>query len=235
MKDDNRTGCLICSAEIEYTTQAVYKACTYCRKSFSSTAACSNGHYVCDNCHSSSAFDLIQNTCVNSKIEDPVELANLLMKNPQLKMHGPEHHFLVPAVLFTSYSNQLKKTEDRKPKLDTIRTRAELVKGGFCGTHGSCGAAIGAGIFCSVLTENTPLSKETWRLSNKITARCLDSVAEHGGPRCCKRDTFLSILGGTEFLKEEMDINLEVNRSVECEFSDMNKDCLMEECDFYIN
>ena len=134
-----------------------------------------------------------------------------------------------------SFQEWVKITDDRKPKLEAIRSRAELVKGGFCGTHGSCGAAMGAGIFCSVLTDNTPLSTETWRLSNKITAKCLDSVAEHGGPRCCKRDTFLSILSSADFLNEEMDVELEVSREVECEFSDMNKDCLMEECDFYIN
>jgi hypothetical protein len=231
MKEENRTGCLICSAEIEYTTESVNRTCTYCGNNSNSTASCSNRHFVCDSCHSSSAYDLIENTCANSNIEDPVELAVL----HRLKMHGPEHHFLVPAVLLASYYNQMKKSGDPKAKLETIISRAELVKGGFCGTHGSCGSAIGAGIFCSVLTDNTPVSKETWRLSNKITARCLDSVAEHGGPRCCKRDNFLSILNGTEFLKEEMDINLEVNRSIECEFSNMNKDCLLEECDFYIN
>lgn len=157
------------------------------------------------------------------------------MKNPQLKMHGPEHHFLVPAVLFTSYQNQLKNQSDRKSKLETIRKRAELLKGGFCGTHGSCGSAIGAGIFCSVITDTTPLSSETWGLSNKITARCLDNIADHGGPRCCKRDTFLSILGSADFLQERMNIHLNINRSVECDFSDMNKECRREECDFYLN
>jgi hypothetical protein len=116
------------------------------------------------------------------------------MKNPQIKMHGPEHHFLVPAVLFTAYQNQTGEKDGRRSKLEIIRNRAELVKGGFCGTHGTCGAAIGAGIFCSVITDTTPLSTDTWRLSNKITAHCLISIAEHGGPRCCKRDTFISIL-----------------------------------------
>jgi hypothetical protein len=235
MNEDNKTGCLICSAEIVYTTESVDRKCTYCENNFNSTAVCSNDHFICDNCHSSSALDLIQNTCNVSKIEDPVELAILLMKNPQLKMHGPEHHFLVPAVLFTSYQNQIENTQDRKTKLEAIRTRAELVKGGFCGTHGSCGAAIGAGIFCSVLTDTTPLSTDTWRLSNKITAQCLNTVADHGGPRCCKRDTFLSILSSKDFLEKHMKINLKVNQPVECDFSDMNKDCLLEECDFYIN
>jgi hypothetical protein len=33
-----------------------------------------------------------------------------LMKNPQIKMHGPEHHFLVPAVLLAAYYNTQKIT-----------------------------------------------------------------------------------------------------------------------------
>ena len=235
MDSPKRSGCLICSAEIVYGSESVERTCSYCGNNFSSNAVCANGHFVCDSCHSSPAMDFIFNTCLQSEIEDPIELAALLMKNPQIKMHGPEHHFLVPAVLFTAYQNQTGRREERRKKLEIIRNRAELVKGGFCGTHGSCGAAIGAGIFCSVITGATPISTDTWRLSNKITAHCLISIAEHGGPRCCKRDTFLSILNSAEFLKEEMDISLKVNPQVECDFSDMNRECLFEKCDFYIN
>ncbi len=235
MDSQKQSGCLICSADIEYSIEALERKCSYCGNSFKSNAVCSNGHFICDSCHGSPAMDFIFNTCVQSEIKDPVELATLLMKNRQIKMHGPEHHFLVPAVLFTAYHNQMANGDERIKKLEAIRNRAELVKGGFCGTHGSCGAAIGAGIFCSVITGTTPLSTDTWGLSNKITAHCLLSIAERGGPRCCKRDTYLSILKSAEFLKEEMNIELQVNQQVECDFSDMNRECLLEECDFYIN
>ena len=36
-------------------------------------------------------------------------------------------------------------------------------------------------------------------------------------------------------IKEEMNISLKVNPNVECDFSDMNRECLFEKCDFYIN
>ncbi|VUT25840.1 MAG: hypothetical protein MOIL_01256 [Candidatus Methanolliviera sp. GoM_oil] len=55
--------------------------------------------------------------------------------------------------------------------------------GGFCGYHGDCGAAVGTGIFISLITDATPLSKHEWKLSNLMTAKSLLSIANHGGPR----------------------------------------------------
>jgi hypothetical protein len=49
--------------------------------------------------------DLIESFCVSSKSEDPIELGLILMRNLIVKMHGPEHHFLVPAVPLTAYYN----------------------------------------------------------------------------------------------------------------------------------
>ena len=53
---------------------------------------------------------------------------------------------------------------------------------------------MGTGIFISLITDATPLSKEDWGLANRMTAASLNTIAEHGGPRCCKRDSFLAIM-----------------------------------------
>jgi len=106
-------------------------------------------------------------------------------------MHGPEHHFLVPAVLIAAYYNLNVEYQTKIQNLKIARQRSEKIPGGFCGSHGTCGACIGAGIFFSIITQTTPLSGKTWQQSNLLTGTCLVEIAMKGGPRCCKRDTLL--------------------------------------------
>ena len=148
-------------------------------------------------------------------------------------MHGPEHHFLVPAVLITAYYNTLEKFDEKESALNKARKRSEKILGGFCGSHGVCGAAVGTGIFISIITNANPLSEKEWKLSNKITAKSLEKIAYYGGPRCCKRNTILAIIGAVVFVKEKFDIEIPVDKNILCEFSDLNKECIKEKCPFY--
>jgi len=227
-----KTGCLICGKDLSYMNDNQTLECMYCRDTFESNVSCEDGHYICDQCHSKGANDLVEQFCVSSDSKDPIAMAITLMKHPRVKMHGPEHHFLVPAVLLAAYYNFIEKPEEKEVRIKEARRRAEIVLGGFCGTHGTCGAAVGTGIFVSIITEATPLSKNEWRLSNLITARCLTSVADMGGPRCCKRDSFLAIIEAVRFLKEYFGVNLDKDEEVICEFSHLNNECIGERCPF---
>ena len=75
-------------------------------------------------------------------------------------MHGPEHHFLIPAVLLSAFYNVSGEPGEKEKKIKQARKRAENVLGGFCGFYGDCGAAVGTGIFVSVITGATPLSQK---------------------------------------------------------------------------
>ena len=99
--------------------------------------------------------------------------------------------------------------------------------------YGDCGAAVGTGIFISLITRANPLSKDEWKLSNLMTARSLFAVANVGGPRCCKRTSFLSIIEASAFLREHFSMALQVNKNIKCEFSSLNKECLADDCPFY--
>ena len=46
--------------------------------------------------------------------------------------------------------------------------------------------------------RSTPLAQEPWGLSNQMTARALDSIGKTGGPRCCKRDSWLAVQAAVE-------------------------------------
>jgi hypothetical protein len=228
-----KTNCLVCGKELVYGKVHEKMQCHLCKGTFDGNAKCTDGHHVCDHCHGAAAFELIEQTCLKSDSTDPLETAVTLMKDPAVKMHGPEHHYLIPAVLLSAYYNKRKLKDKKKEKLAEARKRAEKVPGGFCGFFGDCGAAVGTGIFISVLTGATPMSKKEWRLANQMTAKSLTKIAEYGGPRCCKRNTYLAILEGVEFLEENFGTRLETVWTKKCGFNDQNEDCLLEVCPFF--
>lgn len=57
-------------------------------------------------------------------------------------------------------------------------------------------------------------------------------MSKIGGPRCCKRNAYLSIINAVVFVKEKYDIKMEIDNKI-CEFSDLNKQCIKEKCPFY--
>jgi hypothetical protein len=226
------SGCLVCGQPLVYYAQALAQTCLYCGGTFESAASCAQGHFVCDGCHGADGSALIEQYCLQARSKNPLEMAVTLMSHPAIAMHGPEHHFLVPAVLLAAY-RQLEPGGDLATELRQARKRAEGVRGGSCGFCGNCGAAVGTGIFMSLITGSTPLSKQGWQLSNRMTATSLLAVAEHGGPRCCKRDTFLSLQSAQAFLLREFDIPLELDEPIRCGFHAQNNECLGADCLFY--
>ena len=155
------------------------------------------------------------------------------MSQPWCHMHGPEHHVLVGAALLTAYNNCLPDTSrlDLCELLPEVISRGQQVPGGACGYMGACGASISTGIFMSVVTRNTPLSTDTWRLCNLMTSKALEQVAENGGPRCCKRDSYLSVLTAIDFVRETLGVEM-VKADVKCSRSQINNQCIGKKCPF---
>jgi hypothetical protein len=231
---NHKTGCLICGKELSYSETLKPVLCFLCKAVHETNTTCVDQHYVCDACHSGSANDLIERYCINTISTDPIALATLLMREPVIKMHGPEHHFLVPAVLLAAYFNQKHTSIGEKAEsIQTARKRAEDIKGGFCGFHGACGAAIGTGIFVSVISKSTPLSGVEWRLSNLMTAESLSKIAENPGPRCCKRGSFIAVIRAVEFLDREFGFEIPIDQQPVCSFDSLNRECHKESCDFF--
>jgi len=230
---ERKNDCLVCGAELEYFDTTGQFTCSFCHKERDSNVKCVNGHFICDGCHSLSAVDLIRKYCAGSDFTDPFEMADLLMRNPSVKMHGPEHHFLVPAVLLTAYYNIIGDPELKEPKLKEAEKRSSRVPGGFCGTHGNCGAAVGTGIFISLILDSTPLKTEEWGLCNRMTAESLSILGKFGGPRCCKRTTFLSLSEATKFLRTHVGINLGMLGQKACTFLELNRECIGDRCPFF--
>ena len=83
----------------------------------------------------------------------------------------------------------------------------------------------------SIATQSTPLAKEPWGLSNQMTSKALESIGEVGGPRCCKRDSYLAILAAIDFAKEQLGV--EMTRTIPvCSHSAQNNQCIGKRCPF---
>ena len=171
--------------------------------------------------------------CLKDTSRNPIEILERLMSQPECHMHGPEHHVLVGAALLTAYNNCLPDSAklDMTEALAEVVERGQQVPGGACGYMGACGASISTGIFMSIITRNTPFSTDTWRLCNLCTSRALEQVALNGGPRCCKRDSYLSILTAIDFVKENLGVEME-KPEVRCSRSQINEQCIGKKCPF---
>ena len=164
---------------------------------------------------------------------DPAALAGDIMASEGFPMHFPCHHYLVPAVLLTAVRAARKKEgTNLEADLALARERAETVPGGACGFQGCCGAAVGVGIFWSVITDCLPVSGKPWALANGATGKALLELAEIGGPRCCKRCSWMAIRSALPKIKEVLQVELPMEDPV-CAFHAGNRECLRKKCPFY--
>ena len=224
--------CILCKAPLKYLDSPKVMRCEICGKSFEGHAVCENGHYVCDACHASPAEGVVRSVVLNSSSKNPVDIADEIMASSFVHMHGPEHHFIVGASLLCAFCNTYGEVA-LENALNAVISRGKKVPGGFCGMAGCCGAAVSAGIFLSVILKATPMSKEEWALSNRMTSRCLEAVSRIGGPRCCKRDSYTTILAAGEFLREELGKPFEVSDEILCSHFGENAECLKVECPYF--
>ena len=151
---DAKGECLICGSPIEYLKEDILMECVICRKKEMSKTRCTNGHYICSDCHTS-GMDSIVKSCLAESSRDPVHIMEKMMSMDFCHFHGPEHHVMVGAALLTAYKNAGGDIDLAK-SLSEMYSRGKQVPGGACGFWGACGAGISAGIYMSIITGATP-------------------------------------------------------------------------------
>lgn len=223
--------CIICGAPLEYLEQPVEMECAVCHRKFTNNVRCTNGHYVCDECHTS-GIDSIIGICMSESSTNPVEILERMMSLSMCHMHGPEHHIMVGAALITAYRNAGGEVDIEKALSEMVR-RGKQVPGGACGNWGACGAGISTGMFVSIVTKSSPLATKTWGLSNLMTSRSLEQIALNGGPRCCKRDSYLAVLAAIDFAAGHLGVQMKKPEHIYCSRSAMNNQCRGSECPFH--
>lgn len=223
--------CLICKAPLEYIEKDEEMECALCHRKENSKTRCVHGHYVCNECHIK-GMDTIIGLCLAETSCNPVEIIEKMMAQPFCHMHGPEHHVMVGSALLTAYKNAGGNIDLHAALLEMMN-RGKSVPGGACGFWGACGAGISTGMFISIISKATPLAKEPWGLSNLMTSAALNAIGSVGGPRCCKRDSFLSILTAIDFVKDHFGIAMG-KPVIICGHSLKNNQCIGHRCPFSI-
>ena len=224
-----REECLICRSPLEYLQSGVEMECAICHKKEESKTRCISGHYVCNECHTR-GMDAIFALCMAETSANPLSILEKMMSLDFCHMHGPEHHVMVGAALLTAYRNAGGGLNLEKALLEMYK-RGKQVPGGACGFWGACGAGISAGMFVSIATGSTPLAQEAWGLSNQMTGRALTAIGQHGGPRCCKRDSYIAVREAVAFAAEKLHVQMETSQAV-CTRSAMNHQCIGAACPF---
>ncbi len=170
--------------------------------------------------------------CLQEKSNNPVDIFYHIAKMDFIRMHGPEHHVLDGAALLTAFYNAGGNI-DLLDSLNELMKRGLQMPGATCGMWGVCGAVSSMGAALSIIDGTGPLSSDaSWGKHMEFTSKALGSLSQVGGPRCCKRDAFLSFQKAIEYINDNYDVELE-NSNIECSFSEKNEQCIQERCPFY--
>ncbi|MDL2216042.1 DUF5714 domain-containing protein [Ruminococcaceae bacterium OttesenSCG-928-N02] len=224
--------CLVCEKDQTLFGEAI-KTCDLCGAEFEANFTCSDGHYVCHTCRQKDARESMITHCLESEHKQPYPLMIELMCLPKVAMHGPEHHLLLTAALLTAYCNEKGERAQLPAYLVQANERSMGVPGGACGLWGICGAAVGSGIYVSILTKANPYAQAQWKTAGQMTTRCANAVSREGGPRCCKRDSFLSLLEAIEYSNEMLHTHYTAPDDLRCDFYPNNTECKQLACPFF--
>ncbi len=232
-KDAHNNGCMICGEELVYQANSNLLICNICGNEFESNISCPSGHFVCNKCHGDNSRLAVHNICLDTDSINPFEIIKSVMDCDGVNMHGPEHHYIVACALLSAFCNAADSREKLEEFLSEAIKRGEQVPGGTCGFWGACGASISAGIFISIIAGVTPLSKEEYGLPSLMTADISKEIASIGGPRCCKRNSYLAIISAMERTRELTGIEMETDEDIMCHYSHMNNECTGNRCPFF--
>lgn len=176
---------------------------------------------------------MIKEFCMKETSKNPVIIAEKLMNRPETAMHGPEHHIIDGSALITALHNAGMEF-DFQQALEEMNRRGEKMPGATCGQWGVCGSCTSVGAALAIVRGTGPLSDNEYYKDNmKIASESLKRIAEIGGPRCCKRNAFISISTAAGYLNKKYNTGLEISEDIVCPFSSRNPQCLKRECPFY--
>lgn len=229
--DNESKLCPICAEELFTFDEPVPVECFVCGKEIEADEFCRSEHALCEDCRVGSSYNIVKAFCLNDKTTDPLALAIKIMNSPLIKNQGAEHHFIVPAVLLTAIHNKTAQPLNLITALDMAAEKAMETTTRCTYDKGTCGAALGTGIFLSIFSELE--EDEGFSIPDSLTAESMLRIYNSPGPRCCKRDTYIAIEETVKFLNEKFAIELPLTTESKCTFSLRNRTCGHEDCNYY--
>ncbi len=118
--------------------------------------------------------------------------------------------------------------------LDKLMSEGLRMPGAMCGLWGICGAITSIGAELAIIDGTGPLSADgTWGAHMQYTSAAIGELGTINGPRCCKRDAMIAFKNGIEYVNSHYGMALQYEHR-QCEYSDMNAQCIGERCPFFI-
>jgi len=195
---------------------------------------CPHGHYICDNCHGKSSFEIIRELSLSAKDSNPLTIAEEIIKAAPLPMLGCEHAWIATGALLAAIKNHgVIKVSDAQIIEALNRTRKQAI-GAYCGLTGVCGVApaIGAA-FSVVLGDACPKDRET-AITMRVVARVVKAIANQTGPCCCKNFVRTALALSCQLAKEYLDIDLSCAGKIVCKDSHRHPHgCRETKCNYY--
>lgn len=176
---------------------------------------------------------MIVNAVMAHTETDPVAIFNAVAALPFVRMHGPEHHILDGACLLTAYRNaggDINLAEG----MEWMIQQGLRMPGAACAHWGVCGATTSMGAALSFIDGTGPLSTDgTWGKHMLFTAKAIEKMGRVNGPRCCKRDAYLTFETAIDFVAEHYGVVM-TKSQIQCHFSPKNQQCLGGHCPFFV-
>lgn len=224
----HQSGCLACGAPIRYLEREQNRSCYYCGVTKLANAVCEEDHFICDTCHTQDGVEAVKAICTSTQETDMIRLLKTLRSHPAIPIHGPEHHFIVPGIILSTYAN-LGGAIGRDEIVAGIE-RGRSVPGGTCAFWGTCGAAIGVGIAFSIIMDANPLRPSERKRVQEATIEVFNRIASYEAARCCQRESWLALTSAAQLSRQVLPVALKAQESLECIQFRKNKECLTRDC-----
>lgn len=225
---------MICGNKLDYLESGREFSCIYCGRKEIGYVCCSNGHYVCDECHGKDSYEKILNLALMSQGTNPLEIAEMMIKSVPIPMLGCEHAWIAAGALLAAIKNneEIKITDSQIVEALT-RTRKQAI-GAYCGLTGICGVAPAIGAcFSVILGAACPKDKET-ATTMIVVSRVIETIANQTGPCCCKNFVRTALTLSCQLVKEYLKIALPCTMELVCGDSKRHPHgCRKEGCQYY--
>ena len=125
--------------------------CQICHKVELGNICCSQGHYICDDCHGKDLFEFLVREIETTSEVNPFAIAEQLMQYSQVPMLGCENAWISAGALLASLRNEGTLQITNQQILEALQRTKKQALGGYCGLTGVCGVAPAIGACFSVI------------------------------------------------------------------------------------
>ena len=207
--------------------------CQICHKVELGNICCSQGHYICDDCHGKDLFEFLVREIETTSEVNPFAIAEQLMQYSQVPMLGCENAWISAGALLASLRNEGTLQITNQQILEALQRTKKQALGGYCGLTGVCGVAPAIGAcFSVILGAACPKDKET-AITMRVVGKVVNAIADITGPCCCKAFVRAGLAVAVTSLREYFDISLGAYEPSPCEYSTRHPHgCRLNKCPY---